>query len=103
MSISSVCVCVFVLTVRQFSSISLDPNAGRWYVYFYLRSTFPFIIFHSIAVRVCLQIDVPKAPGLGLMLNQVVYTRYNEKFGSDGIHRPIDWSKYEVSWVVCPP
>ncbi|KAA3670996.1 tRNA pseudouridine38-40 synthase, partial [Paragonimus westermani] len=43
------------------------------------------------------RIDVPKAPGLGLMLNQVVYSRYNEKFGHDGIHRPIDWTKYEVS------
>ncbi|KAF7255663.1 hypothetical protein EG68_07821 [Paragonimus skrjabini miyazakii] len=41
------------------------------------------------------RIDVPKAPGLGLMLNQVVYTRYNEKFGNDGIHMPIDWTKYE--------
>ncbi|KAF5400500.1 tRNA pseudouridine synthase [Paragonimus heterotremus] len=43
------------------------------------------------------RIDVPKAPGLGLMLNQVVYTRYNEKFGHDGIHLPIDWTKYEFS------
>ncbi|THD26002.1 tRNA pseudouridine synthase [Fasciola hepatica] len=41
------------------------------------------------------RVDVPKAPGLGLMLNQVVYTRYNERYGQDGIHAPIDWSKYE--------
>ncbi|VDP77006.1 unnamed protein product [Echinostoma caproni] len=41
------------------------------------------------------RVDVPKAPGLGLMLNQVVYTRYNERYGKDGIHDPIDWSKYE--------
>lgn len=30
------------------------------------------------------------------MLNRVVYTRYNERYGQDGIHVPIDWSKYEV-------
>ncbi|CAL8091224.1 unnamed protein product [Calicophoron daubneyi] len=41
------------------------------------------------------RIDVPKAPALGLMLNRVDYTVYNKKFGEDGIHQAIDWSKYE--------
>ncbi|CAH8577875.1 unnamed protein product [Schistosoma rodhaini] len=41
------------------------------------------------------RIDIPKAPGLGLMLNQVDFSQYNTKYQNDGIHQPIDWSKYE--------
>ncbi|CAH8510596.1 unnamed protein product [Schistosoma turkestanicum] len=41
------------------------------------------------------RVDVPKAPGLGLMLNQVDYSNYNTKYQDDGIHQPIDWSKYD--------
>lgn len=40
-----------------------------------------------------LRIDIPKAPGLGLMLEQVHYTKYNSKFGGDGIHEPVDWEE----------
>ncbi|CAH8856653.1 unnamed protein product [Trichobilharzia szidati] len=41
------------------------------------------------------RLDIPKAPGLGLMLNQVDFSQYNQKYQNDGIHDPIDWSKYE--------
>jgi tRNA pseudouridine38-40 synthase len=35
--------------------------------------------------------DIPKAPGLGLMLEDVHFDRYNRKFGGDGQHEPIEW------------
>lgn len=35
--------------------------------------------------------DIPKAPGLGLMLEEVHFDRYNKKFGGDGQHEPIEW------------
>ncbi|CAH8538943.1 unnamed protein product [Dicrocoelium dendriticum] len=41
------------------------------------------------------RVDIPRAPALGLMLNQVVYSRYNERYGRDGIHKPIEWANYE--------
>jgi len=34
---------------------------------------------------------VPQAPALGLMLEQLHYTKYDRKFGNDGVHRPINW------------
>lgn len=37
------------------------------------------------------RIDVPIAPGLGLLLEQVHYDRYNQKYGGDGIHEAITW------------
>ena len=46
-----------------------------------------------------LQCDIPKAPGLGLMLDKVHYDRYNKRFGNDGIHDPIDWDAYKVSML----
>ena len=39
------------------------------------------------------RIDIPRAPGLGLMLDEVHYEKYNHRFGSDGIHEPLEWSK----------
>lgn len=41
------------------------------------------------------KVDVPKAPGLGLVLEQLHFDGYNKKFGSDGVHEPIDWSPYQ--------
>lgn len=35
--------------------------------------------------------DVPKAPGLGLVLEEVHYDRYNRKYGGDGHHEPLKW------------
>ena len=40
------------------------------------------------------RIDVPRAPGLGLMLEDVHYDKYNQKFGGDGVHEPISWSRW---------
>lgn len=37
--------------------------------------------------------DIPKAPGLGLMLEEVHFDRYNRKYGGDGQHQPIEWNK----------
>jgi tRNA pseudouridine38-40 synthase len=37
------------------------------------------------------KIDVPRAPGLGLMLEEVHYDKYNQRFGEDGIHKPLSW------------
>lgn len=36
--------------------------------------------------------DVPKAPGLGLMLEEVHFDRYNRRYGGDGHHEPIEWN-----------
>ncbi|VDD77422.1 unnamed protein product [Mesocestoides corti] len=40
------------------------------------------------------RLDIPKAPGLGLLLDRVDYTRYNARFCGDGSHQPIDWEMY---------
>lgn len=41
------------------------------------------------------RIDIPMAPGLGLVLDQVHYDRYNERYASDGIHDALTWDKEE--------
>ncbi|GIY37347.1 tRNA pseudouridine synthase A, partial [Caerostris darwini] len=41
------------------------------------------------------RIDIPKAPGLGLMLEELHYDWYNKKFGTDGIHDPLTWTEYD--------
>ncbi|XP_064163957.1 pseudouridylate synthase 1 homolog isoform X2 [Anguilla rostrata] len=43
------------------------------------------------------KVDVPKAPGLGLVLERVHFQRYNRRFGGDGLHEPLDWSREEGS------
>nr|XP_012559772.2 tRNA pseudouridine synthase A [Hydra vulgaris] len=40
--------------------------------------------------------DIPKAPGLGLLLCKVFYNHYNEKHCNDGLHKPITWSEQEL-------
>lgn len=37
--------------------------------------------------------DIPTAPGLGLMLDQVHYDRYNKRYSSDGMHDALEWDK----------
>jgi tRNA pseudouridine38-40 synthase len=37
------------------------------------------------------RVDVPIAPGLGLMLEEVHYDYYNERYGKDGMHDSLDW------------
>jgi len=40
------------------------------------------------------KMDLPRAPGLGLMLEDVHYDRYNKRFGGDGIHEKLEWSRW---------
>lgn len=37
------------------------------------------------------KVDVPKAPGLGLVLDKVHFDRYNKRFGGDGLHERLEW------------
>ncbi|MGH0140743.1 UNVERIFIED_CONTAM: hypothetical protein FKN15_072254 [Acipenser sinensis] len=41
------------------------------------------------------KVDIPKAPGLGLVLERVHFEKYNMRFGSDGLHEPLDWVEEE--------
>ncbi|XP_055848984.1 pseudouridylate synthase 1 homolog isoform X2 [Episyrphus balteatus] len=41
------------------------------------------------------RLDLPMAPGLGLVLDQVHYDRYNDRYGEDGIHQPLTWDELE--------
>lgn len=40
--------------------------------------------------------DIPRAPALGLFLDNVYYKWYNRTYGNDGIHEKLDWMEYEV-------
>ena len=42
------------------------------------------------------KMDIPKAPGLGLMLDMVHFDRYNSRYGSDGMHETISWDNYNA-------
>ena len=39
------------------------------------------------------KVSLPMAPGLGLVLEDVHYDKYNKKFGSDGMHHPLTWEE----------
>lgn len=39
------------------------------------------------------RVDIPRAPGLGLLLDEIHYDRYNQRFGSDGMHETLLWEK----------
>lgn len=41
------------------------------------------------------RIDIPKAPGLGLMLEEVHYDKYNYRYGGNGIHERLTWEEYQ--------
>lgn len=41
------------------------------------------------------KVDVPKAPGLGLVLDTVHFEKYNQRFGSDGVHQALEWTDVE--------
>uniref|UniRef100_T1HB86 Pseudouridylate synthase 1 homolog n=1 Tax=Rhodnius prolixus TaxID=13249 RepID=T1HB86_RHOPR len=38
------------------------------------------------------KLDLPVAPGVGLVLEEVHYDRYNERYSKDGFHDAIEWS-----------
>ncbi|XP_044146020.1 tRNA pseudouridine synthase A [Bufo gargarizans] len=39
------------------------------------------------------KVDIPKAPGLGLVLERVHFEKYNQRFGNDGLHESLDWAE----------
>ncbi|KAM9330870.1 pseudouridylate synthase 1 homolog [Gastrophryne carolinensis] len=39
------------------------------------------------------KVDIPKAPGLGLVLERVHFEKYNRRFGNDGLHESLDWAE----------
>lgn len=41
-----------------------------------------------------MKMDIPKAPGMGLFLDELFFQGYNNKFGNDGMHEPLVWDKY---------
>lgn len=41
------------------------------------------------------KVNIPRAPGLGLMLEFVHYDLYNSRFGDDGMHDKLLWEKEE--------
>ncbi|XP_008117248.1 pseudouridylate synthase 1 homolog isoform X1 [Anolis carolinensis] len=41
------------------------------------------------------KVDVPKAPGLGLVLERVHFEKYNKRFGNDGFHEALEWAEEE--------
>lgn len=43
------------------------------------------------------KMDIPKAPGMGLFLDELFFEGYNKKFGNDGMHEPLVWDKYRES------
>lgn len=42
------------------------------------------------------RLDIPMAPGLGLVLDQVHYDGYNTKFKDDGMHEQLVWDDFEA-------
>jgi tRNA pseudouridine38-40 synthase len=43
------------------------------------------------------KLDIPRAPAVGLFLDNVKYLHYNRRLGNDGIHEPLEWDEYEDS------
>ncbi|KAL1505799.1 hypothetical protein ABEB36_005276 [Hypothenemus hampei] len=41
------------------------------------------------------KLNVPRAPGLGLLLDYVHYERYNYRYGEDGMHEKLTWDEVE--------
>ncbi|XP_077982356.1 pseudouridylate synthase 1 homolog [Glandiceps talaboti] len=41
------------------------------------------------------KMDIPKAPSLGLMLENVHFDPYNKRYGNDGIHEALSWDDHE--------
>lgn len=41
------------------------------------------------------EVNIPKAPGLGLVLDFVHYDKYNRRYGEDGIHETLEWKELD--------
>jgi len=53
------------------------------------------------------RLDLPIAPGLGLVLEEVHYDKYNAKFGNDGMHERLDFvelndqvSEFRAKYII---
>ncbi|XP_049776844.1 pseudouridylate synthase 1 homolog isoform X1 [Schistocerca cancellata] len=46
------------------------------------------------------RIDIPMAPGVGLVLEEVHYDRYNKRYGNDGLHEPLTWDDVEKELIT---
>lgn len=53
------------------------------------------------------KMDIPIAPSLGLSLNYVHYDNYNQRYGTDGVHEPLDWKecdeeveKFQTEYII---
>ncbi|OQV18361.1 tRNA pseudouridine synthase A, mitochondrial [Hypsibius exemplaris] len=42
------------------------------------------------------KVDIPRAPGLGLLLQSVHFDMYNDKFAGDGMHDALEWPECEL-------
>ncbi|KAK5647427.1 hypothetical protein RI129_002319 [Pyrocoelia pectoralis] len=41
------------------------------------------------------KVNIPRAPGLGLVLDYVHYDNYNYRYGQDGIHEVLEWNEVD--------
>lgn len=41
------------------------------------------------------KVDIPKAPAVGLVLDEVHFDAYNRRYGSDGLHEALEWDENE--------
>lgn len=41
------------------------------------------------------KVDIPRAPAVGLVLDQVHFDAYDRRYGDDGIHERLQWDDYE--------
>ncbi|XP_074868959.1 pseudouridylate synthase 1 homolog isoform X2 [Carettochelys insculpta] len=46
------------------------------------------------------KVNIPKAPGLGLVLEKTHFDSYNRRFGNDGLREPLEWKEEEDKIAV---
>ena len=60
---------------------------------------YPFMLCRDIVIQFspfCVfQCDIPRAPGLGLLLDKCHFNHYNKKFSDT--HEKLDWEEIKVS------
>uniref|UniRef100_A0A1I8GSH1 Pseudouridylate synthase 1 homolog n=1 Tax=Macrostomum lignano TaxID=282301 RepID=A0A1I8GSH1_9PLAT len=54
------------------------------------------IRLHFVSIPNFRRMDVPKAPGLGLLLNKINYGAYNEKYAAELGYSTVDWDRFEA-------